>query len=423
MRRLYQKIYLTIIASLLLVVLVAGAIWRLGADRTPVAQALEVAGELAAAALPPADAPAAIQQQAIERLAKKLKIDLALFDSSMSPIASFGNALPPPPPRPSGGGWLYGRMGTAWSFPLPDQRWIVARAPERHRNPIIGLVIVLGGIALAVAVCAYPVVRGLTRRLERLQRGVETLGAGHLAARVKVEGRDEVARLAESFNQAAARIEDLVGAHRLLLANASHELKTPLSRIRLGLELYEQKPEPTRKAGIARDIAELDALIDEILLASRLDASPSLQREPIDLLGLVAEECARYDECTMHGEPVGIQGDPRLLRRLIGNLLENARRHGKPPIMVDVRSKSGLAIINVVDAGAGIPEVEREHVFTPFYQLGGEARGTGLGLSLVRQIARLHGGDVVVAPRPGQPGCFQVTIPALPEQLGISLRK
>src|SRR5271166_5090264 len=98
MRRLYQKIYLTIIASLLLVVLVAGAIWRLGADRTPVAQALEVAGELAAAALPPADAPAAIQQQAIERLAKKLKIDLALFDSSMSPIASFGNPLPPPPP-------------------------------------------------------------------------------------------------------------------------------------------------------------------------------------------------------------------------------------------------------------------------------------------------------------------------------------
>jgi signal transduction histidine kinase len=423
MRRLYQKIYLTIIASLLLVVLVAGAIWRFGADRTPVAQALEVAGELAAAALPPADAPVAIQQQAIERLAKKLKIDLALFDSAMMPIASFGHTLPPPPSRPSGGGWLYGPMGPAWSFPLPDQRWIVARAPERHRNPIIGLVMVLGGIALAVAVCAYPVVRGLTRRLERLQRGVETLGAGHLAARVKVEGGDEVARLAESFNQAAARIEELVGAHRLLLANASHELKTPLSRIRLGLELFEQKPEPTRKDEIARDIAELDALIDEILLASRLDASPSLQREPIDLLGLVAEACARYDECTMRGEQVGIQGDPRLLRRLVSNLLENARQHGKPPITVDVRSESGRAIINVVDAGAGIPEAEREHVFTPFYRLVGEARGTGLGLSLVRQIARLHGGDVAVAPRPGQPSCFQVTLPALPEHLGISLRK
>ena len=199
------------------------------------------------------------------------------------------------------------------------------------------------------------------------------------------------------------------------------ELSTKRPEKVIGLSIL--KPEPARKAGIARDIAELDALIDEILLASRLDASPNLQPEPIDLLGLVAEECARYDECTVHGEPVGIRGDPRLIRRLIGNLLENARRHGKPPVMVEVRSEGNRAIINVVDAGAGIPDAEREHVFTPFYRLGGEVRGTGLGLSLVRQIARLHGGDVVVAPRPGQPGCFRVTLPTLPAHLGISLRK
>src|SRR5262249_57781678 len=123
------------------------------------------------------------------------------------------------------------------SFRLPDHRWIVARAPIRHRNPVIGLVLFLGGIALAVAIGAYPVVRGLTRRLERLQTGVETLGAGNLTARVKVEGRDEVARLAASFNRAAGRIEELVGAHRMLLANASHELRTPLARLRL-------RPEP-----------------------------------------------------------------------------------------------------------------------------------------------------------------------------------
>src|SRR6266571_2139676 len=112
------------------------------------------------------------------------------------------------------------------------------------------LVLFLGGIALAVAIGAYPVVRGLTRRLERLQTGVETLGAGNLSARVKVEGRDEVAQLAESFNQAAGRIEELVGAHRLLLANASHELRTPLSRIRLGIELYEQKRDASFKVEI-----------------------------------------------------------------------------------------------------------------------------------------------------------------------------
>jgi signal transduction histidine kinase len=428
MRRLYQKFYLTIIASLVIVVLVAGLIWRLGADRTPIAPALEMAGELAAAALPPADAPQAAQQQAIERLGKRLKIDLALFDAALAPIAVYGDRLPSPR---VGGGLLYGPRGPAWTVPLPDQRWIVARVPERHHNPVMGLILFLGAIALVVAICAYPVVRGLTRRLERLQTGVETLGAGNLAARVKVEGRDEVAQLAESFNQAAARIEELVGAHRLLLANASHELKTPLSRIRIAMELYQQKQDPTLKAEIARNIGELDNLIDEILLASRLDASPTLHSETLDLLGLVAEECSRYEECTVSGRPVCVHGDPRLLRRLLCNLLENARRHGKPPVDVDVHAGAGCAVVEVTDSGAGIPEDEREHVFTPFYQLGGEPRGSGLGLSLVRQIARLHGGDAVVAPKPGHPSCFRVTLPtpeeplgqALAEALGTPLRK
>src|SRR5216684_3428380 len=159
-------------------------------------------------------------------------------------------------------------------------------------------------MAIAIAVFSYPVVRGLTKRIERLQAGVETLGAGNLATRVAVEGRDEVAQLAASFNRAAARIEELIGAHRLLLANASHELRTPLSRIRLGVELFEAKPDPKIKAELARDIAELDLLIDEILLASRIDAAPALPVETIDLLGLAAEECARYEDCTLQGASV-----------------------------------------------------------------------------------------------------------------------
>ena len=412
MRRLYQKIYLTIIASLLLVVLVAGAVWRLGGDRMPVAQAFEMAGELAAAALPRADASQSAQEAAVERLGRRLQIDLALFDARMRPIAGFGEPLPPPPRRFQTGGWLMGPRGPAWSFHLPDGRWIVARAPIHHANPAVGLVLFLGGIALAVAIGAYPVVRGLTRRLERLQAGVETLGAGQLSARVEVEGRDEVARLAASFNRAAARIEELVGAHRMLLANASHELRTPLSRLRLGLELYEQRQDPKLKAELARDVAELDLLIDEILLASRLDAAPALQVEPIDLLGLAAEECARYEDCTLQGAPVTVRGDARLLRRLVRNLLDNARNHGRPPVEVSVTRDGARAIMEVADHGAGIPPEAREQVFTPFHRLGGEARGAGLGLSLVRQIARLHGGDAVVAPRPRQPSCFRVSLPA-----------
>jgi two-component system, OmpR family, sensor histidine kinase RstB len=411
MKRLYQKIYLTIVASLVLVVLVAGAVWRFGAETSPANYAFEVAGELAAASLPPADAPRLAQQQAIERLAQHLGTDVALFDETLLPIAGTGRPLRPP--RRGIGGWIYGRGGPVWNVPLPDGRWLVVRAPGRHPPPVIRLIVFLGIIALIVGLAAYPVVRGLTRRLERLQTGVETLGAGNLGARVTVKGRDEVARLAESFNAAAARIEELVGAHRLLLANASHELRTPLSRIRVALELFQKSGDPRYKAELERDIAELDALIDEILLASRLDATATLQTsEDIDLLALAAEECARYDDCTLDGTAVTVRGDRRLLQRMVRNLLENAQRHGAPPVRVAVRRELAGAVLEVTDAGRGVPEAERERVFTPFHRIGEDGKGTGLGLSLVRQIARLHGGDAVVTPRAEAASCFRVSLPA-----------
>src|SRR5262249_52692320 len=153
--------------------------------------------------------------------------------------ARSGASLPAPPLRHRGGA-IPSADGPVWSLRLPDGRILVARAPPRHRHPALDLMLFLGAIALVVGVCAYPVARGLTRRLERLQAGVETLGAGDLSARAAVVGRDEVARLAQSFNRAAARIEELVNAHRMLLSNASHELRTPLSRIRLGIELLQQ---------------------------------------------------------------------------------------------------------------------------------------------------------------------------------------
>jgi two-component system, OmpR family, sensor histidine kinase RstB len=131
--------------------------------------------------------------------------------------------------------------------------------------------------------------------------------------------------------------------------------------------------------------------------------------EDIDLLALVAEECARYDDCTLDGEAASVTGDPRLLRRMIRNLLENAERHGTPPVRVTVaRAGAGVAL-DVADGGAGVPENERERVFTPFHRLGQDGKGAGLGLSLVRQIARLHGGDAVVVPR--DQSCFRVSLP------------
>ncbi len=422
MRRLYQKIYLVFLASLIAVVVFSGVAWHLRQTNGPHNEVFELAGELAQAALPTPDAPPEVQQRAVERLGRTLHVDLAVFDQNRARMAAVGRPLPRPILVGEKGGWLLGRGGPAWTFPLPDGRWLVVRPAARTAGPLLGLVFFLAAMAVAIAIFAYPVVRGLTRRIERLQAGVETLGAGNLSTRVAVEGRDEVAQLAASFNRAAARIEELVGAHRLLLANASHELRTPLSRIRLGIELYETKPSPKIKADLARDISELDDLIEEILLTSRLDAAAAPPVvEDLDLLALAAEECARYDGCILDGETVALRGDARLLRRLLRNLLDNAQRHGRPPIRVELRRGRPMASLAVIDAGGGIPPAVREQVFLPFRRLHdvpsaaaraeGKGGGAGLGLALVRQIARLHGGDAVVAARPGAKSCIVVTLP------------
>ncbi len=398
MRRLYQKLYLVFIVSLLSVVVSAALFSRFVPTNPSNEQTLEVAGELVSAVLPPAEAPAVAQQQAIERLSRHLRADIAMFDAQLAPVAAAGRPLPRPA-LTNGIGWLHAPGGALWSFRLPDGRWIVARLPISPPGPVSRLIIFLTAMAIAIAVFAYPVARGLTKRIERLQIGVETLGAGNLATRVAIEGRDEVARLAASFNRAAARIEELVGAHRLLLANASHELRTPLSRIRLGIELLDGRPDAKVKAELAQDIAELDDLIEEILLTSRLDvAAMPLIAEEVDLLALMAEECARYDGCSLDGERMTVAGDPRLLRRLVRNLLDNAERHGKPPVRTELRRNGPQAMMSVTDAGEGVPSSEREHVFLPFYRLGGDRKGAGLGLALVRQIARLHGGEASAEP-------------------------
>jgi signal transduction histidine kinase len=387
MRKLYLRIYFAVLASLAVFALGAAVLWHGFAEQRG---GDDVAAIIARNVLPPASASPAEQQAALERLVRDVRVDLGLFAADGRRLAAVGENLP----TPNRSGWQRAGGGPVWATGLADGRWLAARMPHPRRGPAFGL-FALALILVAVGVGAYPVVRRLTQRLERLQRGVEALGAGELSARVKVEGKDEVAQLAESFNRAAARIEELIGAHKSLLANASHELRTPLARIRMALELGKDKRE------IEQDIAELDALIDEVLLASRLDAvrSPEIS-EDVDLLALAAEEAARY-ELEAQGEPVVVRGDPRLLRRMIRNLLENARRHGAPPI--EVRVKDGE--IRVCDGGSGVPEADRERIFEPFYRRPGAKEGAGLGLALVRQIARRHGGEAYC-----HGNCFVVTL-------------
>jgi signal transduction histidine kinase len=282
---------------------------------------------------------------------------------------------------------------------------------------LMGLAVMLGMIALVVAIGAYPVVRKLTGRLERLERSVQAWGEGQLATRVAVEGDDEIARLATSFNNAAERIESLVAAQKALLANASHELRSPLARIRMAAELMAEEAPPAIGAELRRNVAELDGLIDEVLLASRLDADAAAIPcpEEIDLAGLVAEECARVN-AELEARPLVMMGEPKLLRRMVRNLLENAVRYGAgTPVEVRLAAlDDATLLLDVCDGGPGIPEGERERVFEPFYRIAGAseaAGGVGLGLALVRQIARRHAGDAECLANSARGCCFRVTLP------------
>jgi signal transduction histidine kinase len=410
MRRLYLQIYFAFVAILFVFAAVAATVWHLRDPRPEDQEMLDDMAALVADRLPPGSA--AEQQASLRALAARLRLNLTLWDEDGGLLAADGEQLPFPGREHSQSGWMAARGGPIGFLRLPDGRWLAARQP--HRRVAHGaLLVFLAVLAIAVGIGAYPVARRLTRRLERLRAGVEGLGAGDLHARVPVEGRDEVAVLATSFNRAADRIEALLGAQRTLLASASHELRSPLARIRVALELMAAE-RPDLRDAVARDIAELDDLIAELLLASRLETVEQLERsEDVDLLGLVAEEAAR-STAEVSGQPVTVRGDARLLRRLVRNLLENALRHGAPPVETSVDVANGRARLRVCDRGPGVPEPERERIFAPFYRPTTRAPaegGSGLGLSLVRQIARRHGGEARCLARDGGGTCFEVDLP------------
>jgi signal transduction histidine kinase len=444
--RLYWRIWWAVSASIAIFAVLAAFSWHfffnpLNAGPVGEALAATIAQDFTAH-----DATPAELQRTVDRWHRRAALDLAVFDSQGNPVAHAGGRLPRPQLHYDSPHYLWRHTRDAgareqelaereplireswrpaFAYRLPDDRWLVLGRNFPRLGRPFGPIAWMGLLALAVGLGAYPVVRRLTRRLERLQQGVERLGGGDLAARVPVEGRDEVAQLAASFNDAAARIEQLMASHRSLLANASHELRSPLARVRMAVELLKADARPDLKEEMQRDIAELDALIDEILLASRLDAAAASAAaangtfEEVDLTALAAEECARAG-VALEGEAVVVRGDARLLRRLVRNLLDNARRYGAnaaatAPIEVRMRRADANVVLTVADRGPGVPEAERERIFEPFYRVPGTAEsggGVGLGLSLVRKIAQQHGGSAVCLPRDGGGTIFEIRLPS-----------
>jgi signal transduction histidine kinase len=264
---------------------------------------------------------------------------------------------------------------------------------------------------------------------------VQQWGQGDLSTRVSEAGRDEVAFLAKRFNQAAQRVQTLVQSHEVLLAsqksllaNASHELRSPLTRIRMGLELMGPSATPAFRDEISRNIKELDQLIEEILLASRLDAREADMGtvESIDLIGMAAEEAARVDaELEVQrtastdteanaGTELVVQGVSKLLRRALRNLLENAHRYAAGSINLSLSQTPELAVVRVCDHGPGVPVELQERIFEPFYRLPGATErdgGVGLGLALVKSIAQRHGGRAYCETRVDGGACFVIELP------------
>ena len=313
---------------------------------------------------------------------------------------------------------------------------VLERHPERGGPPMLrhagmpwwarppyGFAWMLGLMGLGAALALYPVVRRLTQRLEGLRQGVQRWGEGDLSVRVPVVGDDEVADLSRRFNAAAERVGQLMGSQKSLLANASHELRSPLARIRMGLELLDGADAAMRertRSEILRNMEELDQLIDEILLSSRLDAREADMGtvEPVDLMGLAAEECARMGARLDVGQgltSLEVPGVSRLLRRLVRNLLENASRYGRhgqqDDTVLSLAREGQRVVLRVCDRGPGVPPDQRERIFEPFYRLPGASErtgGVGLGLALVRSIAQRHGARVHCEDRVGGGACFVV---------------
>jgi signal transduction histidine kinase len=445
-KSLYLRIYATVVVVLALFAFASGFVVEQHLDRerqrseSAANERLEAWADLIQRSLPGIDAPAEQQAAALREWSQRLRFPLALDDGEGKRIGaseSFTRRLAEGTIRPFAAKLDDGR--TLWTFRPNELRQQFATGLRRDGRPPppgpwpllpagiprgAGLVLVLVVLFIAIAAGAYPVVRRLTRRLEALKQGVEQFGAGELSHRVAVNGSDEVAAVASSFNVAAQRVEALVQSHRSLLANASHELRSPLARMKMAVSMLDAAAPAQRdklKREIDRNVVELDALVEEVLLASRLDgAQDPLHRDRVDLFAVAAEEASRVDATVDCEGEVFVAGDERLLRRALRNLLENARRYGGGGEITVVLRPAGSSrpetTILVCDHGVGVPAEMRERIFEPFFRLPGHAEqagGVGLGLSLVKQIAERHGGSVRCEAREGGGTCFRITLPAV----------
>lgn len=275
-----------------------------------------------------------------------------------------------------------------------------------------------GALTLLLALLgAYLIVSRINRPLRELTRAADNMGRGLTPPPVSESGSSEIRTVARAFNQLAADLRRMDDERALLLAGVSHDLRTPLARIRLGIEMLDDGGDATLRQGMEQDIAEIDRAVGQFLDFARVVQSPTARR-PENLGALVDTLAARYRD---NGHAVAVERtdvapfafDPVGLERLLVNLVENALRHGGEPVTLALRADDQGVVVEVRDHGPGIPEADAERMLQPFTRLDTArgSSGTGLGLAIVDRIARSHGGRVQLVNRDGGGLTVRVELP------------
>ena len=286
------------------------------------------------------------------------------------------------------------------------------------------LLVIVPLAILVLAVLVWFVVGRTLRPVERMRAQVASIGLAELDRRVpEPPGDDEIARLAVTMNEMLGRLEQAARRQQRFVADASHELRTPLTRMRTELEVDQRHPDAADAAATRRsvleEIAALQRLIDDLLVLARTDGGATRRAEPVDLDDLVLEEIRSVDGApiTIDGSAVSaaqVIGDREELRRVVRNLLDNARRHASATVSVELTEREGQAVLVVADDGPGVPAEHRDEVFERFTRLdearSGGAGRAGLGLAIVHDIVVRHGGTVTVDDAPAGGARFVVAL-------------
>lgn len=302
---------------------------------------------------------------------------------------------------------------------------------EESADALTGsLVVAVPLVSLLLAAATWYLVGRTLRPVEAIRSQVAGIGAGDLDRRVPEPGTgDEVDRLARTMNEMLGRIEAGAARERRFVSDASHELRSPLARMRVGLEVDAAHPataDPAAtRAGILADVIGLQELVDDLLQLAGAEAATATDAPvPVDLDDVVLAEAAAARATTDHRldlSGVGaaqLLGHPRALARVVRNLLDNAVRHARSTVVVVLQERTTDVVLTVSDDGPGVPPAERERVFDRFVRLD-EARtagtgGTGLGLAITRAIVTAHGGTITIGDSPSGGAALHVTLPKPP---------